>query len=114
MIQKYSFDKNLGRMVLYNVTVNIDSDVEQDWISWMKETHIPQVMETGYFIEHRMMKMLSEAPDETGSTYAIQYLAESLGHLETYLEKVAPKLQKQSIIRYGTKMAAFRTVLEEV
>ena len=101
-------------MVLYNVTVYIDEDVEQDWISWMKDTHIPEVMETGFFTEYRMMRMLSESPDETGKTYAVQYVAKTLGHLEMYLEKAAPKLQKQSIIRYGTKMAAFRTVLEEV
>lgn len=101
-------------MILYNVTVNIDSDVEQDWIQWMKETHIPEVMKTGYFTENRMMKMLSESEDETGRTYAIQYSADNLGQLEEYLEKAAPKLQKQSIIRYGTKMAAFRSVLEEV
>ena len=101
-------------MILYNVTVNIDSDVEEDWIKWMKETHIPEVMETGFFKEHRMMKMLSEAADETGKTYAIQYMAETLDQLETYLDTAAPKLQKASIIRYGTKMAAFRTVLEEI
>ncbi len=101
-------------MILYNVTVNIDSDVEEDWIKWMKETHIPEVMDTGFFLSHRMMKMLTEDPDETGKTYAIQYTAETLDQLETYLDTVAPKLQKASIIRYGTKMAAFRTVLEEV
>lgn len=101
-------------MVLYNVTVNIDKEVEQDWIGWMKETHIPEVMDTGFFTEYRMMKMLSQAEDETGTTYAVQYLADTLGQLETYLNTVAPKIQKKSIIRYGTKMAAFRTVLEEV
>ncbi|MEO9482339.1 MAG: DUF4286 family protein [Ekhidna sp.] len=101
-------------MILYNVTVNIDDDVEQEWIEWMKVTHIPEVMETGFFTDHRMMKMLSESQDDTGSTYAIQYMAETLGHLETYLNTVAPKIQKKSIIKYGTKMAAFRTVLEEV
>lgn len=101
-------------MILYNVTVNIDKDVEQDWIEWMKKTHIPEVMATGYFTENRMMKMLSESEDVTGRTYAIQYTADNLGKLEEYLEIAAPKLQKQSIIRYGTKMAAFRSVLEEV
>lgn len=101
-------------MILYNVTVNIDKDVESDWISWMKETHIPEVMETGFFSEYRMMKMLSQEQDETGTTYAIQYMTETLSHLEDYLNSVAPKIQKKSIIRYGTKMAAFRTVLEEV
>lgn len=101
-------------MILYNVTVNIDSDVEEDWVVWMRETHIPEVMSTGFFTEHRLMKMLSEATDETGKTYAVQYMAESLDQLETYLNTVATKLQKASIVRYGTKMAAFRTVLEDV
>lgn len=101
-------------MVLYNVTINIDEDVEQEWIAWMKETHIPDVMATGFFEEYRMMRMLSESPDETGKTYAIQYFASNLTAVETYLDTAAPKLQKQSIIKYGTKMAAFRTVLEEV
>ncbi|WP_425392825.1 DUF4286 family protein [Ekhidna sp.] len=101
-------------MILYNVTVNIDKDVESDWIDWMKATHIPEVMDTGFFTEYRMMRMLSQEQDETGSTFAIQYIAETLGHLQTYLDTVAPKIQKKSIIRYGTKMAAFRTVLEEV
>ena len=101
-------------MILYNVTVNIDEDVEQDWINWMKETHIPEVMNTGFFQDYKMLKMLSEGEDDTGRTYAIQYKAETLGHLETYLNTVAPKIQKKSIIRYGTKLAAFRTVLEEV
>ncbi len=82
-------------MILYNVTVNIDDDVEQDWVSWMKETHIPEVMETGFFVDYKMLKMLSEGQDDTGSTYAIQYMAETLGHLETYLEKAAPKIQKK-------------------
>lgn len=101
-------------MVLYNVTVNLDDDIEQDWISWMKEIHIPEVMQTGYFMEYRIMRMLSGTPDDTGKTYAIQYLAATLGHVEMYLEKAAPRLQRQSIIRYGTKLAVFRTVLEEI
>jgi hypothetical protein len=101
-------------MILYNVTVNIDDDVEQDWIHWMKETHVPEVMATGFFNDYRIMKMLTGAEDETGKTYAVQYSLDNLGKLETYLNTAAPKLQKASIIRYGTKMAAFRTVLEDV
>ena len=83
-----------------------------------KENHAdkkaPEVMQTGYFSGNRMMKMLSGQEDETGIMYAIQYTAENLGQLEEYLEKAAPKLQKQSVIRYGTKMAALRSILEEV
>ncbi len=39
-------------MILYNVTVGIDSDVEQEWIHWMLEEHIPKVMGTKMFISY--------------------------------------------------------------
>lgn len=101
-------------MILYNVTVNIDSECETEWVDWMKKVHIPDVMNTNYFYEHRFMKMMSAASDETGATYAIQYFAKKLDDLETYLDKEAPKLQKDVVIKYGSKIASFRTVLEEV
>ena len=58
-------------MIIYNVTVNIDLDVETQWVKWMKEVHIPEVMATGLFLESRMMRVL--ANDEGGTSYAIQY-----------------------------------------
>ena len=37
-------------MYIYNVTVNVSDDVHIEWLKWMKETHIPDVMKTGCFI----------------------------------------------------------------
>lgn len=101
-------------MYIYNVTVNVDESILSDWLNWMKSEHIPDVMSTGRFIEHRFLKLLSVQEDETGSTYAIQYLAETLGHIEAYLHTEAPALQKKHLDRYQTRVMAFRTVLEEV
>ena len=44
-------------MIIYNVTVNIEDDVHEDWITWMKTTHIPEVMSTGYFLENKIAKV---------------------------------------------------------
>jgi hypothetical protein len=101
-------------MVLYNVTVSIDASVEEAWVVWMKQTHIPDVMDTGFFMRSRMLRLLTERPDVDGITYAIQYEAESMGHLEKYLEHHAPQLQQEHIGKFGGHFAAFRTVLEEV
>lgn len=101
-------------MVLYNVTVSIDEDVKEEWIAWMKEIHIPEVLETGHFTKHRILKLLNDQPDSTGPTYAIQYELDNIGKLDTYLEQYAPALQKKHVDKYGNKCIAFRTVLEEV
>lgn len=101
-------------MIIYNVTVNIEDDVHEDWIAWMKTVHIPEVMNTGYFLEHKVCKVLSTQQDETGHTYAIQYTCKSMDELDEYQEKHAPNLQKDHTTRYEGKFVAFRTLLEVV
>lgn len=101
-------------MIIYNVTVNIEDDVHLDWLNWMKTTHIPDVMKTGFFLENKMCKVLSTQEDETGHTYAIQYTCANMDDLEEYQAKHAPALQKDHLERYQGKFVAFRTLLEIV
>jgi hypothetical protein len=56
-------------MILYNVTVSIDPAVAEDWLAWMRSTHIPDVMATGCFEESRISRVQGE--EEGGLTYAI-------------------------------------------
>ncbi len=101
-------------MVVYNVTVNIEEDVEKDWINWMKTVHIPEVMQTGCFNGHKFLRLLNENPEATGVTYAIQYFLDSVAELNNYLDNYASDLQAKSHGRYPNKFVAFRTFLEEV
>lgn len=101
-------------MILYNVTVNIDFSVEEEWKIWMKNEHIPKVLSTGAFVSNKMYKLLNEVPEATGSTYSIQYLSESMDKLDDYIENKAPALVQEHVERYGTKHVAFRSILEEV
>ena len=62
-------------MILYNVTVSlVDQSIHQDWLKWMKEIHIPEVMDTGYFLDNKICRLLVE--DEI--TYAIQYACKDM------------------------------------
>lgn len=99
-------------MIVYNVTVNIDTDAEQEWLAWMKDVHIPDVMSTGLFLESRMLRVLAD--DEGGRTYAIQYTAADMAHYERYRDEHAPRLQAETQKHYGGRFAAFRTLLQVV
>jgi hypothetical protein len=101
-------------MIIYNVTINIEDDVRDRWISWMKETHIPQVMATGMFIEFRFSKLLDRQEDETGTTYVIQYLANTLEDYNRYQAEYAPALQAETRKHFDGKFVAFRTLMEQV
>ncbi|MFN5831583.1 MAG: DUF4286 family protein [Bacteroidota bacterium] len=97
-------------MIIYNVTINIDKDIHEEWLYWMKAVHIPDVMATGCFIENRICKIIGD--EETGINYAIQYTARDMSVYETYKTEFAPALQKEVTERYPGKFVAFRTLLE--
>ena len=101
-------------MIIYSVTVNIEDEVHDDWIKWMKETHIPDVINTGCFTGHRLSRVITHNPDETGTTYNIQYDCDSMKTLHSYQANHAPKLQQEHTQRYEGKFVAFRTLLESV
>jgi hypothetical protein len=100
-------------MYLYNVTVGIDASIEQEWITYMKEVHMPAVLKTGMFVSYKLYKVLHDNPDGTIS-YSAQYFASSLDHVVTYLEKFAPPLIEDHRQKFLNKHAAFRTLLEEI
>ena len=100
-------------MVLYNVTGGIDTDAEEEWLSWMKSKHIPAVMDTGMFIEYKIFKVLSQEEEQSVS-YSIQYFAQTVDKVVEYLNNHAPKLVEEHRNRYKGKHLAFSTLLEEV
>ena len=59
-------------MIVYSVTVAIDDSIEQDWVNWMKEVHIPEVMATGKFIDFRFCRVFPHHEDDNKS-YNISY-----------------------------------------
>ena len=99
-------------MIIYNVTINIDNDVREEWLQWMKEKHIPEVLETGLFIENKIFRVLVE--EEEGTTYSIQYYCNTMEDYHTYRDQHAPRFQKDHTDRYSGKFVAFRTLLEKV
>jgi hypothetical protein len=100
-------------MFLYNVTVNIEDEVHGDWLDWMRQTHIPDVMATGCFVANRMLKVLSEL-ENNGTTYSIQYYFNRMEDYHRYQDRFAPTLQLETKKRFGEKYVAFRTLLQIV
>ncbi len=99
-------------MIVYNVTLSLEPSIEQEWLKWMKEVHIPEVMNTGCFKEKRFTKVLNH-PDD-GINYSVQYLCEEQANLDEYQTKYAPALQKETESKFGGKYIAFRTLLEVI
>ena len=100
-------------MIYYNVTINIHESVHDQWLDWMQNKHIKDVIATGKFSSARMVKVLVEE-EMGGLTYAIQYTTDSKETLQRYYNEDAPRLREEGAKLFGDKMLAFRTELELV
>ena len=100
-------------MLVYNITTKVDNDIEEEWLLWQKEIHIPDVMNTGLFYDHRLFKLLGQ--DETdGKTFVIQFYSGDKSLCETYIKEYAEKFTKKTENKWGDKFFVFQSLLESV
>ncbi|WP_375434193.1 DUF4286 family protein [uncultured Hymenobacter sp.] len=99
-------------MILYNVTTSLDPEIAEQWVAYMRDTHMPEVMATGFFVRSQLCRLLNEEDD--GITYAAQYYCVSLEQLEEYQTVAAPALRQDIEQQFGGRYASFRTMLEVV
>ena len=100
-------------MYIYNVTTNIEESVHDEWLKWMQETHIPDVLATGKFLNAKMSKVLVDE-DMGGITYSVQFTTTDIKVLQQYYREDAPRLRKEAQTLFAGKFVSFRTELEIV
>ncbi len=100
-------------MIIYSVTVTVDEKIKEEWLHYMKNEHIPDVMKTGCFTKHIFTRVIGTS-EEKENSFNIQYFCNEMKDMHKYQVHFAPKLQKEHAIKYGEKALAFRTLLEEI
>lgn len=100
-------------MFIYNVTTKVHESIHTDWLLWLKEVHVPEVLGTNCFTKATIVRLL-EIDDSEGPTYAVQYLAESKASYNLYIEKYAGLFREKSFGRWGNQFIAFRSLMQVV
>jgi hypothetical protein len=100
-------------MFIYNVTIKVMHEIQEEWLFWLTEEHIPEVLGTGCFSGHRVLRLL-ETDETEGVTFAVQYEAESKSLYNHYIDKHASLLREKSYHKWGDRFIAFRTVMQVV
>lgn len=97
-------------MYIYNVTINVEEAIHDQWLVWMQQEHIPEMIATGKFSKALMTKVLVEE-EMGGITYSVQYTTDSKETLARYYSEDAPLLRSKSK-RFEGHFLAFRTELQ--
>jgi len=71
-------------MYLYNITYNINDEIHNHWLQWMKEIHIPEVLRNSNFSTAKLIKVLIDE-ELGGITYSVQYQVDTKEKLNQFL-----------------------------
>ena len=92
-------------MVLYEVTAVPDAEVREDYVRYMREKHIADVLATGAFLGAHFGSTVDGA-------YRATYIAEERGALERYLDRDAPRLRADFAAHFPSGIKLSREILD--
>jgi hypothetical protein len=99
-------------MIIYNVTAILEDSIHEEYLAYMQQIHMPEVMASGKFISCNLL-LLTEPVNE-GITYCAQYITDDIEKLNDYRLNYSPKLQEDLSRKFGTSCLTFRSVLESL
>ena len=100
-------------MYIYNVSIKLLPEIETEWIDWMTNEHIQEVMDTGMFDGYSLLELMDPV-DEDGKTYIAQYSTDSEARYERYIAEFAPLLREKGYAKFGNRFIAFRSIMRHV
>jgi hypothetical protein len=100
-------------MIVYNVTTKVTAAIASDWLQWINEEHIPDIINTGCFTNATVLQLL-ETDDSEGPTFTVQYFAESKLNYNIYIEKFAAAMRQKAFNKWGDKFIAFRSLMQVI
>ena len=98
--------------LLYNVTISIEPEVQKDWLTWMLETHLREMLATGCFLGFRFCQL--QSTEDMGPTYTVQYELASEKEFQLYEKEHAPGMREKGLKKFGTKALSFRTTMNVI
>lgn len=100
-------------MIIYNTTYHVEDEVHDDYITFVREEIIPRSMSSGLLTQPQFARIHSQH-EERGVSYSLQFRVENLENLERWMLAHGQSIQGDLMIQFGTKVAGFMTLLEEV
>lgn len=98
-------------MKIYNITFIVEDSVQEDWLKWVKETHIKMVLDTCCFSSARFSKICSHN-EPNAKNFSIQFFTEKENGISEYLNNYAPKIKHEIITTFKNKVLFFETEMD--
>lgn len=98
-------------MVLYNVVIEVNAEIEADFMEWFRKKHIPLIISTGCFIGFKLSKQI--VPKLDGKFTAVcRFFCRNQQDFDDYVNRYSKAMRSDFPARFINKYSIVRTVEE--
>lgn len=98
-------------MLVFNTTYLVSDRQFGPWSKWVREVHIPFMLENG-FVEPRVAKVLSDDEEQEGNSISVQFNISDMDRLNAWKKTKAQEFEAGLVEMFGYEVLSFSTVLE--
>jgi len=99
-------------MILYNLTFNVEDDVKDDWLDYMKNRFIPAMLESGLLTMPVLSELLLDEPQ--GTSYALHFQVNDMEDLRRFQRKEWRPILEALYKQFGDKVVFFPTEMKVI
>ncbi|MDR1679418.1 MAG: DUF4286 family protein [Prevotellaceae bacterium] len=98
-------------MIIFNTTYLVSDKVYGSFVKWIKEKHLPQMLETGHFNSPVVSRVLNnEAPE--GSSVSVQFTTNDMDTLACWREQYGDLYEMEIGSLFSEEVLYFSTCME--
>ena len=100
-------------MLIFNTTYLVSDDVHESWLEWVREQHIPFMLDSTYFSQPQVARVITSAKQD-GTSFSVQFRIQDMHTLKLWNKEYNSLFQENCSKQFGTEVIFFTTVLELV
>ena len=100
-------------MLIFNITFLVSDKVHGSWLKWVREEHIPFMLDSTYFTLPQVARIIT-SDKEDGTSFSVQFHINDMRTLKQWNQQYSSAFQQSCSDKFGSEVLFFTTVLEIV
>ena len=98
-------------MLIFNTTYLVSDKVHNIWLQWIREEHVPFMLESTYFSQPQVTRIITSA-EQDGTSFSVQFHVRDMSTLRRWNQEFNAAFKANCSEKFGTEVIFFTTVME--
>ena len=99
-------------MYIFNITFNVEKEIEQEWLDFVKKIFIPKMLKSGLLQTATTGRIVVN--EAQGVSYSIQFVSRNKDELYRFFKEEFEDILQEIHQKFSPKMVYFATELDVI